>query len=150
MSAYLPTNTTVVSIKVQRPSTAVKHHLQLARLLSRLPRGLTDQLRWVEVEWREATHRLAGRRTDERVQSDLVVANLPTVVGAAHILVVDDTVDSGDTLRHACAVVRKRYQTAAITTAVIASTWRDPPVAPDICLYPRTLIRFPWSMDAAG
>ncbi len=147
LAVHMPPATVVGSVKIQRPGTVVKRKLRIWRLLRYLPKSVTAQLRWLEVEWREAAYRVRRSGPSERNPRPMS-ADLPTLDRFRHVLIVDDTVDSGDTLAHACSVVRGRYPNASITTAVIASTWRRPGFVPDICLYPRTLVRFPWSMDA--
>lgn len=64
------------------------------------------------------------------------------------ILLVDDAVDSGATLKAVTEALMKAMPQAQIKTAVITVTFRHPIVLPDFCLYnDGTLIRFPWSLD---
>lgn len=137
-----------VDIRVSRPSTSLKERLGVDRVLRRLPESATNHMRRIEVQLRErrSVHR------EERVpataaQSKADHPQLEGIEGAQRVLIVDDTVDSGETLLKACDAVRNTVPDASIRTAVITSTWRDPPVRPDYCLYHRTLIRFSWSMD---
>ena len=76
---------------------------------------------------------------------------LAALENARRVLIVDDTVDSGKTLLAASEAVRRAIgEDVQIRTAVITSTWRNPPVRADYCLYDRTLVRFPWSFDAVA
>lgn len=139
-----------VSVRLQRPATKLKSRFRVGSVVSRLPRGVADALRWLEVESREL---MVGRRPsdlDRDAQtlidgSDLAKAAAP----AQRILVVDDTIDSGRTL----SVVRRAAELVApgaeVRTAVLASAWHDPPVRADWCLLERTLLRMPWSLDAS-
>ena len=74
---------------------------------------------------------------------------LPELRGFRSILIVDDAVDSGKTLKTIVDEVRKKYLTAEIKTAVITVTTKQPIILPDYYLfYNHTLIRFPWSADS--
>jgi len=149
MVGYLPSAPTVAILTIQRPATSAKHALGLSRALTSLPRPLADVLRWLEVEYREATLRkIAPADLEQRA---LAVADRSEIGGSAaplHVLIVDDSVDSGRTLQLAMLAVAHAYPGAVIRTAVLASTWRRPPVIPDFCLHERTLLRLPWSLDA--
>ena len=152
MLSHMHEGMEMVAIRLQRPATEVKQVLRVDRLLKRAPRPLVDLLRWVEVEYRELAYRLARRASGPSVGSprDQVALDLlRPVEGAARVLVVDDTVDSGRTLSRACDLVQVVNPQAEVRTAVLTSTWRRPPVAPDYCLFERTLLRLPWSFDAA-
>ncbi len=69
---------------------------------------------------------------------------------ARKILVVDDAVDSGYTLSHVLEAVKAVLPAGAeVRSAVITVTTDDPLVMPDFYLYnDKTLVRFPWAMDA--
>ena len=152
MLPFLHEEVGMVSIRLQRPATEVKQVLRVDRLLKRAPRRLVDLLRWVEVEYRELAYRLSRRASGPSVTSprDQVALDLLHPVGEVRrVLVVDDTVDSGRTLRLAQELVRAVNPLAEVRTAVLTSTWRRPPVVADYCLFQRTLLRLPWSFDAA-
>lgn len=146
----LSTAPTLLTVRVQRPGTAAKEALRLRSAISHLPRSVTDLLRWAEVEYREATVRRELPAADlyERAARLAEEAGLHTAERYERCVIVDDTIDSGRTLRLAEAAVRLAQPQATITTAVLASTWRRPPVRPDVCLFDRTLLRLPWSLDA--
>lgn len=138
-----------VNVRVQRPATKVKSRLGVGRLAGRLPRAVVDRLRWAEVELREA---LVGSRPSpvESMACDLLATTRlrDAAADARRILVVDDTIDSGRTLSVVRRAVEMANPGAQIRTAVLASTWRKPPLEPDYCLFGRTLLRMPWSFDA--
>lgn len=149
MRRSLGDNVVHVDIRLSRPSTAWKERLQIHRVLRRLPKVANDSLRRLEVAMRERSPAL--RKFDPRgVEAGLhlELTELQKIVGSKRVLIVDDTVDSGKTLLMAREVVRRVVPDAEIRTAVIASTWGDPPVRPDHCLHERTLVRFFWSLDA--
>lgn len=146
MQDHLPAPVELVTLRLRRPGTAVKEYLRSDVVLSRLPRRLSYLLRWLEVAMRE-------RMLKRSPSADLTPTEVPdpddrvTLERAARVLVVDDTIDSGRTLQAATSTIRSHNEHCIIRTAVLASTWRKPPVAPDFLIYPRTLVRFHWSLD---
>ncbi len=64
------------------------------------------------------------------------------------ILVIDDAIDSGDTLFAIVETLKKTNPNAKVETAVITETTHHPRIRANYTLYQnRTLIRFPWSSD---
>lgn len=148
MQPHLP-GVQLVTVRVQRPGTAAKQALRLGPALSQLPRRVSNVLRWLEVEYRETALRSeVPTDLEERAAEVARASDLPAAAPFERVVIVDDTVDSGRTLRLAAAAVAHVQPSASITTAVLASTWRRPPVQPDVCLFDRTLLRLPWSLDA--
>ncbi|MCZ2803678.1 phosphoribosyltransferase family protein [Modestobacter sp. VKM Ac-2983] len=143
-------NPAYATVRWQRPATKAKDRLGMGAVTSRLPRPLADALRWLEVEGRELA---LGRRplvVQPGAESLLASSDLHARAATSRrILVVDDTVDSGLTLSVVTRAVEMAQPAAEVRTAVLASTWRRPPVRPDHCLLDRTLLRLPWSFDAA-
>lgn len=149
MQPHLPSDPTVLTVRVQRPGTAAKQALRVGSAVSLLPRRVADVARWLEVEYREASlRRQVAADLQERAVQLAEDAGLHTAERFERCVVVDDTIDSGRTLRLAVAAVAVAHPQATVRTAVLASTWRRPPVVPDLCLYDRTLLRLPWSLDA--
>jgi hypoxanthine phosphoribosyltransferase len=148
MLAHLPGRPTLVTVKIQRPATSAKEALRLSALVSSLPRSLADLLRWLEVEYREATLRTDVLPDPERTAELAEEIGLHTGAQTARCLIVDDTIDSGRTMRMAEAAVALAHPGIELKTAVLASTWRKPPVVPDFYLFDRPLLCLPWSMDA--
>jgi hypoxanthine phosphoribosyltransferase len=145
----LPDDPVFLPVTIQRPSTAVKGRLRVGPVLRKLPAPVKKALRELEVAARE---RLLATTTKPVAKLGADGTKLEALVDdeVSRILVIDDTIDSGRTMRCAVQLVRAVNPTAAIRTAVVASTWKKPPVRPDWCLHDRTLISFPWSFDAAG
>ena len=140
-----------VAVRLQRPATATKSNLRLGAVVGQLPRPVVDALRWLEVEARELS---VGRRESPVDGAAAKLARTSALAdlrpGVQRVLVVDDTVDSGRTLSTVVRAVQIAQPAAEVRTAVLASTWRRPPVRPDYCLHERTLLRMPWSFDAAA
>ncbi|WP_298459329.1 phosphoribosyltransferase [uncultured Cellulomonas sp.] len=143
----------VAIVKSQRPGTLVKQSRPVAGMLAALPERLANHARWLEVEYRELAYYLHVRRhgSDQSEPQSRIVdpeALAETVAEASRVLVVDDTLDSGQTLRGVVDAVREANPAADVHTAVLATTWRRPPVHPDYVLKPRLLLRLPSSFDA--
>lgn len=151
MQPFLPVGTTMAYVRLQRASTGVKSGVRLDVLLRPAPRRLLDLLRWLEVEYREFSFRFrkAPAEPARPVVDPQAIEALAPVSQARRILIVDDAVDSGRTLQLAMLAVRAVAPQAEVRTAVLTSCWRRPPVTPDFYLFQRTLLRMPWSFDAA-
>lgn len=155
VSRELPGSPPVVTVKSQRPGTNVKRGALVSRSIKALPRVVADVARWAEVEFREARYYYAQHRRPH--SADLSGSGMRIVdpdalrdgvAGAQRVLVVDDTLDSGQTIAGVVEAVRRAVPRADIRTAVIATTWRRPPLRPDYVLRPRLLLRLPSSFDA--
>ncbi len=131
-------------VECRRPSSTRKGSYRLRNLLKRLPRLLTDCLRIAEHRWLTA-HKAAGRR-DVSLTPELK-AFLNTHP-AARILVVDDAVDSGLTLKSVVEALRAEAPAAAIISAAVTVTTPHPAADADVAIFrDGTLCRFPWSAD---
>ncbi len=122
---------------LQRPGSRLKGRIFRA-LLRLLPRCVQDRLRIAEARL------LHGRR-----RGKVPDFTLPDMEGAHAVLIVDDAVDSGNTLRAVYNAVRIHCPHAQIRSAVITVTTPDPAIMPDYALLNNsTLVRFPWAADS--
>lgn len=143
------------SVTLQRPSTKAKSGLT-TKILRHLPRPVCNLLRIAESRILAMTDRF---RDTSLPDADLPVclvdalADAAQTVGHTDLLIADDAVDSGKTLK----AVRDAVEQAArqsgtevrIKTAVITTTRRNPVLPPDFSHYPSgTIVRFPWAPDA--
>jgi hypoxanthine phosphoribosyltransferase len=149
MQQHLAGSPPLLTIKLQRPATEVKQRLQFAAVLSRLPAPVKDGMRWMEVAAREIGVRrnLAARRMATADAAFRTPEERALLNRRARVLVVDDTIDSGRTLAAALDRLTSIEPKLTMRTAVLTSTFRHPPIHPDYCLWHRTLVRFPWSLD---
>lgn len=131
------------STESRRPSTSYKK--RIIRIAVRLaPRFIQNRLRILEAD-------ILERKRHKGDKAPLRKVTLPADLDTKYrkVLIVDDAVDSGHTLKSVYEAVRRHLPDAMIRTAVITMTMPDPELNPDYALYrDRTLIRFPWSMDA--
>ena len=63
------------------------------------------------------------------------------------ILIVDDAVDSGYTLKNVVDKLEKNNSSAKIYSLAVVVTDKNAVKIPDYYLYSDVLIRFPWSLD---
>ena len=134
-------------VELQRPSTKRKGGA-LGRVLKRLPYLILDFLRMTESYVLAAKRKTRGPSAtpDLKLPEGLVLTL--TANRTPKILVIDDAIDSGDTLWGIVETLRKTNPDAKISTAVMTETTRNPRIRSNHTLYRnRTLIRFPWSTD---
>ena len=132
---------------LQRPSTRMKTG-KVGAVLKSLPQWLLDLMRMAESRLLSLS-RMSGRRRDiPRVVLPDVLARILKSGGQPEILVIDDAIDSGDTLNAVIRAMADMNGRARFRVAVMTVTTSRPVVTPDYCLYSNhTLIRFPWSND---
>ena len=137
----------ILPITCRRPSTRLKQAASwMMDLITLLPRPLLDRLRL--LEHRFLTRRPPGAAAAQYRFDELEIAALArwlvTAGEAPFLLVVDDAVDSGVTLRHVIAMLRRHAPPGAvIRSAVIAVTTAQPVITADHALYRGRLCRFP-------
>lgn len=131
-------------VTARRPSTKGKEKSGVRRILRYLPVRLLDLMRIMEA-------RFLSRHVNPHRE---VIADIsPEIIdaishGDTSVLIVDDAVDSGYTLK---AVTGKVTGLAGgrVSTAAITSTTCEPVIMPDFVVFnDKVLVRFPWSMDA--
>lgn len=127
------------AVTLQRPGTRHKNGI-MKKLIHHLPRYILDQLRILESWWlSKHVNRLIPQHNIQ----------LPGLYKYQNILIVDDAVDSGATLRSVLNAVKSQISGQDIRTAVITITTPTPLIHPDFYIYNNlTLVRFPWSIDS--
>ena len=63
------------------------------------------------------------------------------------VLIVDDAIDSGETVLVIKSVLEEQFENIEVKVAVITKTLKYSYIEPDFCLFKNVLIRFPWSND---
>lgn len=134
-------NTEFSTIKLQRDSTkGIKKKSLLQRFLKASPNTLLDGLRRME-------HRRNLNRKLKEIQSDLNIEIKSKPETVNHILILDDALDSGVTMKSVIQSLEKRLPNSEIKTAVITWTNSKAIITPDYYVFKNQLIRFPWSLD---
>ena len=134
-------------IRIQRKDTHKKEHGVLHKILQSLPYFLLNWLRMAEMLYEEVKAKKKNPKREGIVSfSDEVNACLES--GGRNVLVVDDAIDTGATLKLVKDTIMEKYPNTIVKIAVITVTSKHPIIDADYCLYhDRTLLRFPWSND---
>lgn len=128
-----------IEVSVSRPTHRQKNNSLMKSIVSKLPVWLLDALRMAESC--VAQLRTKGHRNAE--------INISDDINARKILVVDDAIDTGATMQLVLNALRERFPDADIRSAVLTITTPAPCVTSNYYLFNnRTLIRFPWAIDA--
>lgn len=134
-------------ISLQRPSTKNKGG-KVGRLLRSLPLPVLDTMRMAESRLLSAMRILKSEKTNKDVKIPDELGEIIDKKTNPGILVIDDAIDSGETLLAIVESLKDRNPGAQIVTAVLTVTTSRPRIMPDYTLYnDKTLIRFPWSND---
>lgn len=137
-------------VGLQRPSTKHKEG-RICRLLKHFPYPLLDAMRMAESYILSLCKRIKDKTSTPNVEIPNGLAAILTKNESPDILVIDDAIDSGDTLSAIVETLRKTNPDASISTAVMTETTLNPRIRANYTLYRnRTLIRFPWSNDYKG
>lgn len=153
MAAALGTGARVVIVKSQRPGTKIKEGRLASSVIKALPRPMANIARLLEVEYREQRYYMrlmadGAERSLPQSRIEGLGALVEGLATAERVLVVDDTLDSGETMSGVLRATRDANPAAEVRSAVLATTWRRPPVKADYVLHPRLLLRLPSSFDA--
>ena len=142
-----PEHMHLVEVGTARPQTGRKASRLSTAIARRLPTSVADGLRRAEDWMLRRAPLSSSERTIERIPE--AVAEIHHL-RPSHLLVVDDAVDSGLTLKHVVGVLRAscNFPVEILTAAVTATrVSAERAVDPDFVLFDGTLIRFPWSTD---
>lgn len=138
-------------VKLQRPSTKRKGAV-FSKILATLPRPVLDWLRIIESLMLDARHRLRdmrGRKPATPVDIPAQLAAALADAAAPRVLIIDDAIDSGETLFSIITALKQLNARAEIRVAVLTVTTCNPRVDADYALHrDRTLLRLPWAADA--
>jgi len=127
----------LVGVRAEREGGRLKEHL--TPLLRRIPKRLRTHLR--EIELHSGVHR---RHTARRVT---FLQPLPV---AQRVLVVDDSVDTGASLRQVCDAVAAQLPQAELRTAALnVFSASNDVIHTDACLHYDMILSTPASADSA-
>lgn len=130
-----------VTVRCRRSSSGTKDKASgFFAVVRKMPLWMRNGLRRLEA-------RLLKRHsasTAVEISDDVV----GVLANSDRILIVDDAVDSGKTLKAVSDIIRNLVSTRNIAAAAIVVTTEAPLQRPDFTLYDKgTLVRFPWSKD---
>lgn len=133
-------------VKCQRPSTKLKTESGFKNILKKLPNGVNNILRLLESFFHENLNRFNRNIVKRELFLDDETRIL--IENSRNILLVDDAIDSGETIRTIVDELTTINMNLTVKVAVITITWNKPSIRPDFYIYNKVLIRFPWSLDA--
>jgi hypoxanthine phosphoribosyltransferase len=137
----------IVILKRQRAGTIKKNKFKFQKVLSILPEPLNNTLRKAETLFNEFCYEINDMSLTEN-EVILISGSISNIKSAFKIIVIDDAVDSGstlkDTLNFLSGLVNKD---TIIKTACINITYVNPGVKPDFFIYKRCMVRYPWAID---
>ena len=134
-------------VSLQRPSTKLKER-RTGKTLKRLPYPLLDAMRKIESEILALLRRIKGPAAAPQVEMPEGLVATLTLNALPKILLIDDAIDSGDTLRAITETLKKTNPDTETDIAVVTETTNRPCIRANYTLYRnRTLIRFPWASD---
>ncbi len=134
-------------IRIQRKDTKKKDQGILHKVLQMLPYVILDWLRMAEMLYEDTKAKKFNPKREGIVAfPDEVNDCLKS--GNCKVLVVDDAIDTGATLKLIYDYIKDNYPSADVRIAVVTVTSNHPLIDADYCLFhDRTLVRFPWSND---
>ena len=134
-------------VKLQRPSTKHKKGT-VNKLLKCLPTIILNLMRMAESNLLSLKRIVNGPHPASKVElPDGLIAILQNA-NTPYILVIDDAIDSGDTLFAIVSALKGINPDTETRIAVMTETTKRPCIHADYSLYRnKTLIRFPWSND---
>lgn len=138
---------TYLEVSIERGGTEIKSRINLRQILRRLPEPLLNFLRIAEVMVLELASKV---RVPQRQSNILIPEDVRAYLnsGLRRILIVDDCIDTGATLKCILDYFNKEFDIQHVMKcAVITKAHKKPLVEVDYLLYNRVLIRFPWSFD---
>lgn len=129
-----------------RYATGVKNSGGVRQIFKYFPRFLLDIFRIVE-HYIVSIRMFFFSEVDRSINLD---EGLVTYLGNAdsgNLFIVDDAIDSGMTVEKLLAELKLINPALEFKVAVLVVTQDKPLVYPDVCLYQKVLLRFPWSSD---
>lgn len=112
---------------------------RFGRIVRLLPMQVRDCLRIIEAN-------VLVKRSNHMLDTELIMPEIDEEVKC--VLIVDDAVDSGATLKAVVDKFKTVFPDKEIKTAAITVTGKKVMYYPDFCVYNNgTLIRTPWSID---
>lgn len=149
-TAITTPQTTLLPITCRRDSTTKKQQSYLFNILASLPYRVTDWLRVLEHLYRAGKHTEAKKVVFDPAEV-AAIGDYLRENPEAFVLIIDDAVDSGATLKNVTETVCGLITPPQIVkTAAITVTTCTPLIEPDYSLHHHVLCRFPWSYDYKG
>ncbi len=139
----------LLAISKQRASTKQKSAIK--DILRHLPYFITNILRVVEHYILNSKPAKEPENFTPNAEELAALQSILRLRGNAKILIIDDAVDSGATMKAVRDLVRREAGAGAtVKTAAVTVTTKTPLIQPDYALYHHVLCRFYWAFDFHG
>jgi hypoxanthine phosphoribosyltransferase len=134
-------------VKRQRPGTKKKQRLKLSSFLKYLPEFSLNLLRVLEVYYQE--NKFKNNETKRCISDVTLISGDISCLRkkGCKVLIVDDAVDSGNTMLDVLDYISGINDSCDVKSAVLTTTFSNPIHNADFTLYSKLLIRCPWAMD---
>ncbi len=137
-----------ILLAISRQRTGTQKKSRIRKILSFLPYKVTDFLRIIEHKYLHSKPVAMQQSFCPNIDELATLRGTLRTKEGYKILIVDDAIDSGETMKAVLDVVRAEASpTCVIKTAAITVTTESPLVQPDYALYRHVLCRLPWSFD---
>lgn len=136
----------ILKIKKRR-SLSIKKNAIAQIIIRYLPCSLSNFLR--EWEYRNFK-KIKSRQSSNYFEVDTNTLNKIPANSIKTILIIDDALDTGQTMELIIRKLNELFESVEIKIAVISWTMEDSIVQPDYYVFKNVLVRFPWSLDYKG
>jgi len=144
LDAGLIDSACVIRLKSQRKLTQSKDKF-FTSCIKILPDRLNVLLRQLESLFKESMQ-IFRRNNNPKYVSLLSNIDLK-VLDDKNILIIDDAIDSGETILSCIQFLEQKCEPAELKIACITVTFTKPIIQPHFTLFNRTIVRFPWAPD---
>lgn len=136
-------NVELIGVKCQRPSTKTKKKNKITKAIIKSVFKLTPE--FILDALRNAEHR-SLMKSETHTKREVVIPNELDFNQFNKILIIDDAVDSGHSLKNVIEKIKEKTQTDVYSFCVVVTNV-NACILPDFYLHSDLLIRFPWSLD---
>jgi pyrimidine operon attenuation protein/uracil phosphoribosyltransferase len=127
-------------VRCKRPhSSSIDTIGKIYRILP-IPPFISNSLRYIE-------HQILGKFRPKQRTVEFLNHSDTKISKCDHILIIDDAVDSGHSMKAVYQEIQKHNSHAKIDLAAYAITQQNPVIEPAVYQYRNVIVRFPWAMD---
>lgn len=143
-------------VMIQRPCTVFMKYIGIKNIFKFMPNICLDWLRKITIYIHEFIYDHFNKGEFKRKGHVYIPQDILYYIhhNNSKILIIDDAIDSGSTLTIINNYINSTFVGPAlkyntqIRYAVLTTTYKNPIIKPNYCLYNRLILRFPWAFDA--
>ncbi len=140
---------TLFGVSASRTTSQIKKKVKIYRFFKLLPVPVLNAMRLVE-HLVLSVQMLFCKHNNRHVTIDSDLETYIKNLSEGVVLVVDDAIDSGSTIKSVLDDLNKINPQISYYVAVLVVTQSSPLVQPCASLYENVLLRFPWANDFKG